>query len=66
MKSGFYGLMPRIIRQNKDLKPNSKVLYSEITATLDEDGVCTKTNSYFQNVLGFGKSAISNCLTELR
>ena len=66
MKSAFYGLLPRIIRHNKNLKPNSKVLYSEITATLDEDGVCTKTNSYFQNVLGIGKSAISNCLTELR
>jgi len=66
MKSGFYGLLPQIIRQHKDLKASSKVLYSEITATLDEDGVCTKPNSYFQNALGISKSAISNCLTELR
>ena len=66
MKSSFYGLLPRIIRHNKNLKPSSKILYSEITATLDEDGVCTKTNSYFQGVLGIGKSSLSNCLTELR
>ena len=66
MKSAFYGLLPRIIRHNKNLKPSSKILYSEITATLDEDGVCTKTNSHFQNVLGIGKSSLSNCLTELR
>ena len=66
MISGFYGFIPLSVRQNKNLKPNSKLLYAEITACLEKDGICVKTNAYLSKVLGIGKSALSNCLTELR
>ena len=66
MISGFYGFIPYDVRHHPDLKSSTKVLYAEITACLEKDGVCIKTNAYFSNVLGVGKTTISNCLTELR
>ena len=66
MQTGFYGLLPSYVRHNTNLKPSSKVLYSEITACLESDGICIKKNIYFSKALGINKSTISNCLTELR
>ena len=42
MKSGFYGLIPKVIRHHKELKSNTKLLYAEISACINEDGVCTE------------------------
>ena len=67
MTSGYYGFIPLPIRHHKNLKPSSKLLYSEITSCLDENGQCTKTNAYFKRVLGVGsKSTLSSGLTDLR
>jgi hypothetical protein len=66
MQFGFFGMIPSNLRHCKDIKPNSKVLYSEIMACLEPDGTCIKRNAYFTKMLGIGKSTISNCLTELR
>ena len=66
MKSGYYGFIPTYIRHHKDLKPSSKLLYSEIIACLEEDGVCIKRNIYFSNVLNISKDTASRCVAELR
>jgi len=66
MRSGYYGVIPTYIRHHEELKPNAKLLYAEITACLEEDGVCVKRNIYFSNVLNISKPTVSNCLTSLR
>ena len=66
MKSGYYGIIPINIRHHEELKPNAKLLYAEITACLEEDGVCVKRNIYFSKVLNISKPTVSNCLSSLR
>jgi|TARA_R110002049_G_C9024089_1_gene551542 predicted transcriptional regulator len=64
--SYYFGIMPQPIRHNKELKPFSKVLYSEIVSCLNENGQCTKRNAHFKKVLGTSSSTLSSSLTELR
>ncbi len=64
--SYYFGVMPQFIRHNKDIKPFSKVLYSEILACLNDDGQCVKRNAHFKKVLGISTSTLSSGLTELR
>jgi len=66
MTSGYYGIIPKEVRYCKDINPNTKLVYSEITACLDNDGICTKTNAFFSRYLGLSKVTISKCITELR
>ena len=66
MKSGYFGFLPINIRHNKNLKPLSKLLFCEITASLEEDGMCTKRNIYFSKIMDISKPYVSRCLKELR
>ena len=66
MKNGYYGFIPANVRHSSDLKPNAKLVYAEITACLEEDGVCVKNNIHFSNVLNLHKQTISSYITELR
>ena len=66
MKSGYIGIIPKDVRHHPKLKPNAKVLYAEIMAVLDENGICTKNNYYFSNVLNFTKDTASRCIASLK
>ena len=66
MKSGYFGFLPTNIRHNKNLKPLSKLLFCEITASLEDDGVCIKRNIYFSKIMDISKPYVSRCLKELR
>ena len=50
MKSAYYCIIPKTILHHPKLKPNSKLIYAEIMATLQDDGVCTKRNIHFDPV----------------
>lgn len=62
----YIGYIPKPIRHNIDLSPRDKLLYCEITASLDDYGICTKNNIYFAKVTGCTKSTISASMTKLR
>ena len=62
----YIGYIPKNVRHNPDLSPRDKLVYCEITATLDDGGVCLKNNIYFSNVLGCTKSTVSASMTQLR
>ena len=66
MESSFFGVIPKEIRHHKDLKPNDKLLFAEIMACLEGDGVCTKKNIYFSKALNLSKVTISKSITSLR
>lgn len=61
----YYSILPASVRYNKNLKPNEKLLYSEITALTNKDGVCYATNEYFANLYGVTKVAISQWISNL-
>ena len=63
---GNYGFIPSILRHHPNIKANSKLLYSEITATIEPSGYCTKNNIYFSKVLNLSKSSVSQLVKELR
>ena len=66
MKSAFYGIIPKTILHHQKLKANSKLIYAEIIACLEDDGTCIKRNIYFSNVLNISKDTASRSIAELR
>ena len=62
----YIGYIPKPIRHHQDLSPRDKLLYCEITACLDDNGICIKNNIYFAHVTGCTKSTISASMTKLR
>ena len=61
----YYSILPASVRYNKNLKPNEKILYSEITALTNKDGICYATNEYFANLYGVTKTIIGQWLKSL-
>lgn len=66
IESAYYGVLPTPIRHHQELKPTHKLLYSEITACLDSNGICTRNNSYFSRVLNISKGTVTNLLGVIR
>ena len=66
MKFGYIGYIPANVRYNDDLTTRDKLVYCEITANLDEKGICTKNNIHFAKVLNSSKNTISTCISKLR
>ena len=62
----YIGYIPKPIRHNTDLSPRDKLIYCEVTATLDDDGICTKNNAYFAKVSDCTKATVSASMTKLR
>src|SRR5690625_6717212 len=65
MKKGYYAIIPANVRYDNDLRPNSKLLYGEITALCNEKGYCWASNSYFAELYKVNKETISRWIAEL-
>lgn len=63
---GFYALIPATVRYNKNLCPNAKLLYGEITAMCKKKGFCWATNDYFAKLYKVNKTTISEWISQLR
>jgi len=50
-KPGYYAVLPANVRYDKELKPNAKLLYAEISSLWDSSGKCWATNAYFMRIL---------------
>jgi len=65
MKHAYMGYIPSNVRYDKELSCRDKMIYCEITATLD-NGYCIKKNRYFSKAFGYSESSISKSITQLR
>ena len=62
----FYAVIPSGVRYDKDLTPNAKLLYAEITSLLSMGGECYASNRYFSELYGKNKVTISRWIKELK
>lgn len=64
-KPSYHSIITADVRYDERLKPNEKLLYSEITALSNKYGYCTATNSYFSKLYRADKSTVSRWVSHL-
>lgn len=65
MQKSYYAIIPANVRYDKDLPPNAKLLYGEITALCNEKGYCWAGNTYFSDLYSVNKVTISRWIAQL-
>lgn len=61
----IYGIIPISIRRNVNISDKAKIIYSEITASMNENQFCSCTNKYFADIFNVSETAVSRYIKEL-
>ena len=64
-KPSYYAIIPANVRYDEELKDKAKLLYAEITALSNKDGVCFASNSYFASLYSVTERTIQNLIDNL-
>ena len=60
-----YAVIPAVVRYDRDLRPNAKLLYGEITALTNFKGYCYATNDYFARLYSLSKKTVGELIAQL-
>lgn len=61
----YFSIIPATVRYSKDLSPNEKLMYSEITALSNKYGYCKALNNYFAELYGVSVKTVSKWISNL-
>ena len=64
-KPNYYAVIPAEVRYNKNLTPNAKLLYAEITALSKKENRCWASNKYFSSLYEVSTVTISRWISSL-
>lgn len=64
-KIGLYGVLPANVRYDKNLTDKAKLLYAEITASLDYEGECEELTDYYSRLLDVSTQSVSKHIRAL-
>ena len=64
-KPNYYAIIPADVRYDETLKDKAKLLYGEIVALSNKDGVCYASNKYFADLYKVTTTTISTLIKEL-
>ena len=63
---GYPAIIPPEVRYDKDLSPNAKLLYGELTVLCHKEGYCWASNTYFAELYGVTKVSVSRWVAALK
>jgi len=61
----YYSILTAEVRYDKELTPNAKLLYSEITCLTNKNGKCWASNNYFAGLYEVSPITISRWINQL-
>ena len=61
----YYAIIPANVRYDKELKPNQKLMYGEITCLANKYGLCWASNKYFAELYGVSDVSVSTWINDL-
>lgn len=61
----YYAVIPADVRYDRDLRPNAKLLYGELTSLCCSKGYCWATNEYFAGLYDLSVSTVSRLIGQL-
>lgn len=65
VKPSYYAVIPSEVRYAPMLPPNAKLLYGEISALCNAEGICTTSNEFFAQAYGFTERSVRNLIATL-
>lgn len=63
--TGQWAILPAMVRYDKALPANAKLIYAEVAAKINEEGFCFCYNKYFADRLALKPDTVSNLIKRL-